>query len=311
MSTRQKSAGGASLAAGTAGTPASSRTLPAQWQDWIAENLARGCQESEMTRIMVDNGFDAGFAASAISVIRDMAKRVRAANIDLGAIKGYRCDPIRLPEAGDVRSRGERPIGIGFVMKDPNIALLEHLLDDAECDELIEQSRGKLKRSEVVNRKTGEFEVNSVRTSEGTHFARGETPLVAAIEQRIADITGIPVDHGEPIQILHYRVGGEYLAHHDFFEPADPGSAVHVAAGGQRIATLVLYLNTVPKGGETTFPTLDLSVRARRGNAVYFEYSNSDNELDDRCLHAGVPVVEGEKWIATKWLRKGPYVRAG
>ncbi len=285
------------------------RSLPAQWQDWIAENLTRGCREDEMTKVMVENGFDASYAATAISVIRDMAKRVQNANIDLGELAAYRCEPMRLPAASEVNT-DDHPVGIGFVMTDPNVGLLENLLTPAECRELIEQSSGKLKRSEVVNRQTGGNEVNEVRTSEGTHFERGETETIRRIEQRIARITGVPVENGEPIQILHYNVGGEYLAHHDYFEPQDPGSAVHVASGGQRIATLVMYLNTVPEGGETTFPNLDLSVRAREGSAVYFEYCNNDTELDERCLHAGVPVITGEKWIATKWLRQSAYIRS-
>lgn len=295
--------------AASAPTAAPGRSLPAQWQDWIAENLARGCVEADMTKVMVENGFDASYAANAISVIRDMARRVQAANIDIGAIATYRCEPIRLPDLANVRSHGQS-VGIGFVMTDPNVALLEDLLSPAECEELIEQSRGKLKRSEVVNRKTGGFEVDAVRTSEGTHFERGETETIRRIEQRIAEVTGVPVENGEPLQILHYEVGGEYLAHHDYFEPEDSGSAVHLCTGGQRIATIVIYLNTVPAGGETGFPNLDLSVRARAGNAVYFEYSNSENELDDRCLHAGVPVKKGEKWIATKWLRQSAYIRS-
>lgn len=295
--------------AAIAPTAIATRTLPAQWQDWIAENLARGCGEADMALVMVDNGFDLSYASNAISVIRDMARRVKAANIDLGAINPYRCEPIRLPAVGALQTQGNS-VGIGFVMTDPNVALLEDLLSPADCEELIEQSRGKLKRSEVVNRKTGGFEVDAVRTSEGTHFERGESETIRRIEQRIADVTGVPVENGEPLQILHYEVGGEYLPHHDYFEPDDPGSAVHVATGGQRIATIVIYLNTVPSGGETAFPNLDLSVRARAGNAVYFEYSNSDDELDERCLHAGVPVEKGEKWIATKWLRQSTYSRS-
>ncbi|MGH1357847.1 MAG: 2OG-Fe(II) oxygenase [Burkholderiaceae bacterium] len=284
------------------------RSLPAQWQDWIAENLTRGCSEDQMTAVMVENGYDATYAATAISVIRDMAKRVQNANIDLGELAGYRSEAMRLPAASEVATADHR-VGIGFVMTDPNVGLLEHLLTPQECEELIEQSAGKLKRSEVVNRQTGGFEINEVRTSEGTYFERGETETIARIEQRIADITGVPVENGEPLQILHYNEGGEYLPHHDYFEPEDPGSKVHVASGGQRIATLVIYLNTVPSGGETNFPNLDVSVRARAGCAVYFEYCNSDTELDERCLHAGVPVLAGEKWIATKWLRQSAYIR--
>ncbi|MEZ5661867.1 MAG: 2OG-Fe(II) oxygenase, partial [Burkholderiaceae bacterium] len=76
-----------------------------------------------------------------------------------------------------------------------------------------------------------------------------------------------------------------------------------------RIATLVLYLNTVEEGGETAFPKINVAVRARQGAAAYFEYHNAQGQLDPRCLHAGVPVRRGEKWIATKWLRESAYVR--
>ncbi|MEZ5653488.1 MAG: 2OG-Fe(II) oxygenase [Burkholderiaceae bacterium] len=292
------------------GVIAARHRLAPQWQDWIAENLQRGCRESDMIQVMVDNGFDAGFAGAAIAVMRDMASRVQPGPKAAGVDGGYVCDPIRIGNASRILA-ADRAVDVGFVMADPNVALLENLLSADECDELIERSKGKLKRSEVVNRATGGFEVNSVRTSEGTYFARGETETIRRIEERIAALCGLPVEHGEPLQILHYGVGGEYLAHHDYFEPSDPGSAVHTRAGGQRIGTLVIYLNTVEEGGETGFPKMNLHVRARRGAAAYFEYMNQDGHLDERCLHAGVPVRRGEKWIATKWLRQSPYVQAG
>jgi prolyl 4-hydroxylase len=50
-----------------------------------------------------------------------------------------------------------------------------------------------------------------------------------------------------------------------------------------------------------------LSVRARRGSAVYFEYHNQAGQVDHRLLHAGRPVTAGEKWIATKWVRCDRY----
>lgn len=285
-------------------------TLPPQWQDWIAENLARGCSESDMTGIMAENGFDAGFAQSAIAVLRDMSDRVTRGEVTVPERSDYLADTIRISPGGGQADAGDRLVDVGFVMSNPNIALLENLLSAEECEQLIEASRGKLKRSEVVNRETGAFEVNPVRTSAGTHFARGENALIRTLESRIAMLTGVPVEHGEPFQVLYYQEGGEYLPHQDFFEPKDPGSAVHMEAGGQRIATMVIYLNTVAGGGATEFPSINVSVRARQGCAVYFEYANKLNQLDSRCLHAGIPVTAGEKWIVTKWLRQNPYVRS-
>jgi len=64
-----------------------------------------------------------------------------------------------------------------------------------------------------------------------------------------------------------------------------------------------MYLNTPEEGGGTAFPRIGLTVTAMRGSAVYFAYDSGD----ESSLHAGLPVLKGEKWIATKWLRERPY----
>ncbi|UCE30655.1 MAG: 2OG-Fe(II) oxygenase [Burkholderiales bacterium] len=282
--------------------------LPAQWQDWIATNVVRGCSDADLLDVMREQGFEPAYASVAISVVRAMTVRVRAGVP--GLLEGARADRLPAAMAGDAESTvsllGE-PARIVFSLHEPNVALLEGMLSDSEGDELIALAAGRLERSEVVDRDTGRFEVSGVRTSEGTHFVRGEYPVVDRLERRVAALTGRPVEHGEPLQILRYRVGGEYLPHHDYFDPGEPGTPTLMAQGGQRIATLVLYLNDVPAGGETAFPEIDLVVRPRRGAAVYFDYLNQAGLLDARLLHAGRPVRRGEKWIATKWIRQDRY----
>ena len=280
--------------------------LAPEWQDWLAGNVVRGCTDADMLSVMRDNGFQEHYARVAISVVRSMTERVQQQAPQM--LSGYKADPIRLPTHSTVRA-GDREIGIGFTLSDPNVALIQDLLTEQECEKLIALSAGKVTRSSVVDRATGSDQISAVRTSAGTHFERGENAIVARIEQRIAALTGLPIENGEPLQILYYKPGNEYLAHHDYFDPTDPGSAEVMRAGGQRIATFVIYLNNVTEGGETRFPELSLDVKPRRGSALYFEYLNAAGELDARCLHAGVPVVQGEKWIATKWLRQGAYQR--
>ena len=46
----------------------------------------------------------------------------------------------------------------------------------------------------------------------------------------------------------------------------------------------------------------------QRGSALYFAYTATDGALDARSLHGGAPVLAGEKWVATKWLREFEYV---
>ena len=108
----------------------------------------------------------------------------------------------------------------------------------------------------------------------------------------------IPIEHGEGLQILKYTPGQEYKAHYDFF------SSTSKAANNNRISTLVMYLNDVEEGGETFFPKLDFSVSPQKGTAVYFEYFYTDQDVNELTLHGGAPVIKGEKWVATQWMRK-------
>jgi prolyl 4-hydroxylase len=278
--------------------------LPPDWQDWLTSKLLAGAADPELLAHMCERGFEASYARVAIAVVRSMADRVREQNPAM--LSSYQADPIRLSGAARLRV-ADREVHVPMVLANPNVAIVENLLSEQECDKLIQLSRGKLRGSQVVDPQSGRLEESGVRRSEGTHYTYGENAIVQRIEQRVAALTGLPIPHGEPLQILHYPVGGEYIPHHDYFDPNFPGTASLLHQGGQRVATIVMYLNEPEDGGDTWFPELELSVRPSRGSAVYFEYFNSRGELDARLLHAGTPVRRGEKWIATKWLRQGPY----
>lgn len=156
----------------------------------------------------------------------------------------------------------------------------------------------------MVNR-TGGSEVNAARTSQGMFFSRGEGALVDAVEARIAALLNWPVDRGEGLQVLRYGVGAEYRPHFDYFDPAQPGSPAILKRGGQRVGTVLMYLNTPESGGATTFPDAGIEVHAQRGSAVFFSYEQPSPLT--RTLHGGAPVLAGEKWVATKWLRAGRF----
>jgi prolyl 4-hydroxylase len=184
----------------------------------------------------------------------------------------------------------------------PRVVVFGGLLTHAECDELIALSRQRLARSETVINETGGSEVNHARTSDGMFFERGESPVCDRIEKRIAGLVNWPVSHGEGLQVLRYRPGAEYKPHHDYFDPAHPGTPTILSRGGQRVGTLVMYLNTPEKGGATTFPDVGFEVAPVKGNAVFFSYHMP--HVCTKTLHGGAPVIAGEKWVATKWLRE-------
>lgn len=197
---------------------------------------------------------------------------------------------------------GDRRVRVTLATESPQLRVLDGMLDPDECDGLIALARPRTARVLTVDTQ-GRQQVDPRRTSAGMFFRIGEEPLVARIEARIASLLDIPVSHGEGLQVLHYLPGQEYRPHHDWFDPGQPGYSAITAHGGQRIATVLMYLNTPEAGGGTAFPALGLTVAAQRGSAVYFAYEGGDVA----SLHAGLAVERGEKWIATKWLREQPF----
>ncbi len=193
----------------------------------------------------------------------------------------------------------------------PRIYLLHDFLSYEECDHMIKEARPHLKRSTVVSdKKPQDGEIDPRRTSQGMFFPQNpKDRILKRVEKRIADLTGLPVANGEAIQVLCYQAGGEYRPHYDFFPMNTPGGAAQLARGGQRVATVIMYLNTPEAGGETIFPhaNVKINVAPKKGMAILFYSCMPNGAVDPMTLHGGAPVIQGEKWIATKWLREGVF----
>jgi prolyl 4-hydroxylase len=188
----------------------------------------------------------------------------------------------------------------------PRLFLFKNFLTSEECDHIIALAQPQLLRSQVIdeNRAGGEM-VDYRRTSRGMFFPQFSTDrILKSIEDRISALTGIPLQNGEGIQVLHYNVGGEYQPHYDYFHPNTPGGQANLARGGQRVATFIMYLHTTPSGGETIFPLLNLRIAPQKGSALLFYNCTPEGVVDPRTLHGGAPVIAGEKWIATRWLHE-------
>lgn len=204
----------------------------------------------------------------------------------------------------------------------PRSYLWRGFMAPEEYEHLIKLGAEHLTQSDVVDSDTGTIVRSKERTSSGAFLpSRRMDPIVTTLEERIARWTHIPLKHGEPFHILRYNPTEEYTAHFDsFFDD------VHVQNGGQRIATVILYLSDVEEGGETVFPDSPttppaeeaatfsdcakkgLGVKPRKGDAILFFSLKPDGKTRDiASLHAGCPVVKGVKWIATKWMRVGHY----
>ncbi|KAL0343534.1 UNVERIFIED_CONTAM: putative prolyl 4-hydroxylase 9 [Sesamum angustifolium] len=125
-----------------------------------------------------------------------------------------------------------------------------------------------------------------------------------------ASVEAIPF---QAFNVLRYEIGQRYHSHYDAFNPAEYGPQK-----SQRVASFLLYLSDVEEGGETMFPfengqnmdanydfrkCVGLKVRPHRGDGLLFYSLFPNGTIDPTSLHGSCPVIKGEKWVATKWIR--------
>ncbi|XP_054797205.1 probable prolyl 4-hydroxylase 6 isoform X2 [Prosopis cineraria] len=197
----------------------------------------------------------------------------------------------------------------------PRAFIYKKFLSEEECDHLINLAKDKLEKSMVADNESGKSIMSEVRTSSGMFLNKAQDEIVAGIEARIATWTFLPIENGESIQILHYENGQKYEPHFDYFH-----DKANQQLGGHRIATVLMYLSNVEKGGETIFPNAEArlsqikddswsecakkgyAVKPDKGDALLFFSLHLDATTDPSSLHGSCPVIEGEKWSATKWI---------
>lgn len=270
---------------------------------WIVEQAQAGHAAEAVLRTMIASGWQEDVALDALeSTLRGHLEQQAQAQ---GLPPASAVPDPALAESPVTIDAGDRQVDVLQAMYNPRIVLFGNLLSADECEQLIALARPRMARSLTVATRTGGEEVNDDRTSNGMFFQRGENELVQRIEARIARLLNWPVENGEGLQVLQYRPGAEYKPHYDYFDPAEPGTPTILKRGGQRVGTLVMYLAEPAKGGGTTFPDIHLEVFPKRGHGVFFSYDRPHPST--RTLHGGAPVLAGEKWIATKWLRQGRF----
>lgn len=201
-------------------------------------------------------------------------------------------------------SAGSEGIVIEKLCEQPRVFLLHNFISDDEATHLMSAALPKLEKALVVEPGHVEQTTTLSRTNSAAWLKRRSDPVVLTVENRIAWLTATRVEQGEDLQVLHYDVGEQFTAHHDYFDPMFYPKSLS-SNGGHRMATMLIYLQSALAGGQTSFPRAavnGLNVTASAGDAILFFDVLRDGQPDVMSQHAGLPVLEGEKWIATKWI---------
>ena len=199
---------------------------------------------------------------------------------------------MNLTAAGDPRVASEAE----QLSSEPDVRLFREFLSPAECRYLIDASSPVFQPAVVGHVAGGARQVVAqIRTCDVAGFPWvAENPAIHAINRRIAAASRTEAEWGEPLQVLRYRPGQEFKPHRDCTEDVD----------NQRVFTMLVYLNDAYTGGETEFLTTGLKVRGKTGDALLFRNADEHGRPDMNTLHAGLPVISGEKFLASRWIRQ-------
>eukprot|EP00899_Mesostigma_viride_P009018 jgi/Mesvir1/18117/Mv09414-RA.1 len=215
---------------------------------------------------------------------------------------------VSAPPAAELEApEGSSP---GLILKpiciSPRVINLINFVSKDQCQYLIQMATPHLRPSLVSGHR-----VSKNRTSHGMFLLPEHLndPVVKEVEKRImfaCNTLGFPYSTAsDKLQIIRYEPGQEFKPHYDN----------DVGAVTSRAATIIIYLNDVPAGGETAFPKAldmtdsreaELKVKPVMGSAIIFFSRLPNGKEDMRSLHAGLPVLQGVKYIATKWLSIDP-----
>jgi prolyl 4-hydroxylase len=186
---------------------------------------------------------------------------------------------------------------------DPPLLTASRVLPTTFCEYLIGIAAPLLQRAEV-NDALGQAQVHAMRTNSHARFGLTNTDVIGVLAaRRVAQIIGEPFENQEDTMILRYRPGEAYDDHYDFVDPRVPQFQRELELQGQRLATVLIYLNEEYAGGETEFPELGWRYRGSQGDALGWRNVTAAGLPDTRTLHAGRPPVSGEKWLLSKWIR--------
>ena len=190
---------------------------------------------------------------------------------------------------------------------DPILYVVNDFLSNDECDAFVEASKGKLKPSTVIS--PDKHIQHESRTSENCWIEHNANEIIHEVSKRFSILVQMPIRNAEQYQLVYYKKGTEYKPHFDSFDYETDDGKKNWEPGGQRMITVIAYLNDVEEGGETGFPELGINIPPKKGDAVVFHNTVANDyhthpKINPRSLHGGMPVIKGEKWMVNLWFRE-------
>lgn len=283
------------------------------------ELMAKVTQQTASCSHLKGNKFDICFANTMVDDISKLETQntelVKYRDLMSSRLRNYTCDDDTMQTSRPIRSQSvninNRRFDMDILFDTPTakVWVVHDFVSDEECEILEEHGRSRLARATVAD-EDGSSIVSEHRKAQqasyGFHQTREGDPLLS-LSTRTLQITNLlggfnlQPDGQEDFTIIQYNPSDQYTPHCD----GSCDGSQHRTGG--RVATAVMYCKVADRGGGTTFTKADVFVKPYRGVATFFAYKGAaDGVMDDGFTeHSGCPVLEGEKWITTMWMRDG------
>jgi prolyl 4-hydroxylase len=183
--------------------------------------------------------------------------------------------------------------------------LIHNILTPDECKYIIDKATPNFARSVVV----GVEGADASRTSETAWVSRND-PVAQKVLAKATELTGKPMENCEDLQVVRYEPGTFYRPHHDSCCDDSDGCIGFENDGGQRIGTLLVYLNDEFTDGETHFPDYEdgVKMKAEPGSAIFFRpLGGTEGKCHPKALHAGLAPSSGVKYVCNVWVRENKF----
>ncbi|XP_030633522.1 prolyl 4-hydroxylase subunit alpha-3-like [Chanos chanos] len=195
-----------------------------------------------------------------------------------------------------------QPMKREVVSLQPYVVLFHSFITDVEAQSIRDLALPGLRRSVVASgekQATADYRISKSAWLKGTAHN-----TIGKLDRRITMLTGLNVQppYGEHLQVVNYGIGGHYEPHFD--HATSESSPLYSLKTGNRVATFMIYLSSVEAGGSTAFIYANFSVPVEKNGALFWWNLHRNGQGNGDTLHAGCPVLVGDKWVANKWVHE-------
>ena len=174
----------------------------------------------------------------------------------------------------------------------------ENFISEEDASYILEIANNQFQESKLV----GEVLNKTIRDSKTCWLSKYDS-VVEKIIKKASGFTHLPFENAEDLQVVKYDQDGFYKEHHDACCENNEYCKEFLKRGGQRLATIVIYLNDDFEGGGTQFPNIGKTFKPKKYSGLLF-FNNCNKE----SIHQGTPVIKGSKYICNIWFRESEFL---